>query len=157
VLADSIAAFLVLPVPPYFDSPRHPMPHHRVLPSQSTLRRGSTFVALLAQSRTLLSYTASSRPLLPFLWLVQNSHHLHSRRHERKLSTNSYRRANNIPDNGHDYEDGEMSKEGKKGGKGKGGNFQLKTPKGTRDCMVNTRLACLVLIDCRARKRRRSP
>lgn len=133
------------------------MPHHRVLPLQSTLRRVSTFVALLPQSRTLPSYTASFRPLLPFLWPAQNYYHIHTRRHERKLSTNSYRRANNIPDSGYGYEDDEMSKEGKKGGKGKGGNFQLKTPKGTRDCMINTRLACLVLINCRARKRCRSP
>jgi histidyl-tRNA synthetase len=138
VHADFIAAFwFQFAVPSYFDSPRHPMPHHRVLPSQFTLRRLSTLVNPQLQHRILLSSPASSKPLLPFLWPAQNYHYLHHRSLARKLSTTSYRRATDAHEQ--DFEcDDDMSKEGKKGGKNKGGNFQLKTPKGTRDCMVNT-------------------
>jgi hypothetical protein len=97
--------------------PAAPMPHHPV-PSHIILRR----LSRLAASRpcTPLSHASSadSRPLLPFLWTARPPY-------QRALSTTPRPRA-------HDFHNSNMGKEKK------GGNFQLKTPKGTRDCMRHT-------------------
>lgn len=88
------------------------MPHHPTH-CQTTLRRAGALVYSLPRKPQFLAPSAAYKPLLPFLW---PTHSL-----TRKHSTTAIRRAR-------DSQDGNMGKEGK-------GNFQLKTPKGTRDCM----------------------
>src|ERR1051325_3441758 len=107
------------------------MPHQRVLPLQFTPRFLSTFAPLRPRYRFLLTHTRSIEPILPFLWPTL------SHRSGRKLSTTCYRRAHDHSQ-GYGEHDDDMAEEGKgrkaKAKEGKG-NFQLKTPKGTRDCM----------------------
>ncbi|KAF2003366.1 histidyl-tRNA synthetase mitochondrial precursor [Amniculicola lignicola CBS 123094] len=87
------------------------MPHHQ-LPSHLPLRRISTLVHLRSQRRFPTPSPEHFRPLLPCLWSIR-------RPTSRKLSTAPSARA-------YDTDFADMGKEGK-------GNFQLKTPKGTRD------------------------
>ncbi|KAF9741015.1 hypothetical protein PMIN06_006620 [Paraphaeosphaeria minitans] len=86
------------------------MPHHPAH-CQTTLRRAGTLVFSLPRKRICFTPVTTYIPLLPFLWPAHSSL-------ARNNSTTSTRRSR---DSQH-----EMGKEGK-------GNFQLKTPKGTRD------------------------
>ncbi|KAF2263992.1 histidyl-tRNA synthetase [Lojkania enalia] len=88
------------------------MPHHPA-PSQFALRRLSTIVASRPRNRFSTLCPDQFQPLLPFLWTAHP-------RSERNFSTATARRTR-------DTQNGDMGKEKK------GGNFQLKTPKGTRD------------------------
>ncbi|KAF2120431.1 histidyl-tRNA synthetase [Lophiotrema nucula] len=92
------------------------MPHHPTK-NLSAFRRLSTFSTPKPFRRFPPPTTDEFEPLLPFLWTTRPAPQ--GSRELRKLHTSSSRRAY------HAYED-EMGKEGK-------GNFQLKTPKGTRD------------------------
>ena len=89
------------------------MPHHPAH-CQTTLRRAGTLVFSLPRKRICVPSLTTYKPLLPFLW----PHTSLARTH----STTATRRSR-------DPQHADMGKEGK-------GNFQLKTPKGTRDCTV---------------------
>jgi hypothetical protein len=97
-----------------FLSQTPPMPHHPAH-CQTTLRRAGTLVFPLPRKQIRFPSVITYKPLLPFLWPAQTSL-------ARNYSATASRRSRDAQ-----YTD--MGKEGK-------GNFQLKTPKGTRDCMV---------------------
>ena len=115
--------------PNIFLSQTPPMPHHPAH-CQATLRRAGTLVHSLPGKQSLFTTTAAYKPLLPFLWprLLLTRRHSTTQSLTRTYSTTQPRRAR-------DEHRFDMGKEGK-------GNFQLKTPKGTRDC--ETALGSLV-------------
>lgn len=117
--------------PNIFLSQTPPMPHHPAH-CQATLRRAGTLVHSLPRKQSLFTTTAAYKPLLPFLWprLLLTRRHSTTQSLTRTYSTTQPRRAR-------DEHRFDMGKEGK-------GNFQLKTPKGTRDC--ETALGSLVRV-----------
>ncbi|KAF2639855.1 histidyl-tRNA synthetase [Massarina eburnea CBS 473.64] len=98
------------------------MPPHPPAPCPKTLRSAGTLVPSLHNPRTPHRASTRFRPLLPFLWPAQLQF---TRRYSDK-HLDKYAGSALADKRARDEHNANMGKEGK-------GNFQLKTPKGTRD------------------------
>jgi hypothetical protein len=108
----------------HFLSHRPPFMPHLTAPCPSALRRAGTLVP--CSLPILHTSFLTTRPLLPFLWPT----HALPRSQQYRRTHSTPRRAYDTRQENHTVglPNGAMGK--------KDGNFQLKTPKGTRDCML---------------------